>query len=100
MNGPKDKAKRRPPGVPIFFRLLVFGLMGFALMTFFGQFFSRGPAEKKISIDQLYAALDGGTVAELNVDPIQGLVSGKFKDGVPFSTQVADRNKLEAKALE
>ncbi len=95
-----DKAKKRPPGVPLFFRFLAFALIGFALIYFFSQFFSRGPAEKKISIDELYSALDGGTVAELNVDPIQGLVSGKFKDGVPFSTQVADRNKLEAKALE
>ena len=100
MSSPMDKAKKRPPGVPLFFRFLAFALIGFALIYFFSQFFSRGPAEKKISIDELYSALDGGTVAELNVDPIQGLVSGKFKDGVPFSTQVADRNKLEAKALE
>ncbi|TSC83165.1 MAG: cell division protease FtsH [Parcubacteria group bacterium Gr01-1014_19] len=100
MSGPKDRAKKRPPGFPRLFRFLIFVLLGFALFTFFGKFFSRGPAEKKISIDELYAEMDKGAISELNVDPVQGLVSGKFKDGVPFSTQVADRNKLEAKALE
>ncbi len=100
MSGPREKAKKRPPGLPLFFRLMIFAALAFALFTFFGKFFSRGPAEKKISIDELYAEMDKGAISELNVDPVQGLVSGKFKDGVPFSTQVADRNKLEAKALE
>lgn len=60
---------------------------------------ARPKAAKEITIDELYKSIGQGVVENLNIDATSRSVTGSFKDGTRFKSQVADPSNLEKEAI-
>lgn len=91
----ETKNKRPSSLINWIIRLMVLGVFIFLV----ANNYSNKTETRAISLNELYAAIDEGKIAELNIDIVNHRATGKFTDKKLFVTGVADTEELEKKAL-